>query len=282
MILKQIEEINKIRESAQLVSKALGIMAREIKPGVDSLYLDKIAEEFILDNNAKPGFKGYNNFPNTLCVSVNNQVVHGIPCNKPLNNGDIISVDCGVIKDGYYGDHAYTFKVGDVSEKIEKLLNVTKDSLYIGIEKMQVNNRVGDIGSAIQNYVNQYGYGIVRELVGHGLGKNLHEEPEIPNYGKSGTGKILKDGLVLAIEPMINMGTEKIRLEDDGWTFVTQDGLVSAHFEHNIAIINGEPEILSTFDFIYDELGIDSNEEIKFKNFFNSWSIFWNSYQGNF
>ena len=270
MILKQIEEINKIRDSAQLVSKTLGLMAREIKPGVDSLYLDKIAEEFILDNNAKPGFKGYNNFPNTLCVSVNNQVVHGIPCNKPLNNGDIISVDCGVIKDGYYGDHAYTFKVGDVSEKIEKLLNVTKDSLYIGIEKMQVNNKVGDIGSAIQNYVNQYGYGIVRELVGHGLGKNLHEEPEIPNYGKSGTGKILKDGLVLAIEPMINMGTEKIRLEDDGWTFVTQDGLVSAHFEHNIAIINGEPEILSTFDFIYDELGIDSNEEIKFKNFFNS------------
>ena len=251
MILKQIEEINKIRDSAQLVSKTLGLMAREIKPGVDSLYLDKIAEEFILDNNAKPGFKGYNNFPNTLCVSVNSQVVHGIPCNKPLNNGDIISVDCGVIKDGYYGDHAYTFKVGDVSEKIEKLLNVTKDSLYIGIEKMQVNNRVGDIGSAIQNYIN-------------------HEEPEIPNYGKSGTGKILKDGLVLAIEPMINMGTEKIRLEDDGWTFVTQDGLVSAHFEHNIAIINGEPEILSTFDFIYDELGIDSNEEIKFKNFFNS------------
>ena len=208
MILKQIEEINKIRESAQLVSKTLGIMAREIKPGVDSLYLDKIAEEFILDNNARPGFKGYNNFPNTLCVSVNNQVVHGIPCNKPLNNGDIISVDCGVIKDGYYGDHAYTFKVG-------------------------------------------------------------HEEPEIPNYGKSGTGKILKDGLVLAIEPMINMGTEKIRLEDDGWTFVTQDGLVSAHFEHNIAIINGEPEILSTFDFIYDELGIDSNEEMKFKKFFD-------------
>ena len=274
MILKQIEEINKIRESAQLVSKTLGIMAREIKPGVDSLYLDKIAEEFILDNNARPGFKGYNNFPNTLCVSVNNQVVHGIPCNKPLNNGDIISVDCGVIKDGYYGDHAYTFKVGDVSEKIEKLLNVTKDSLYIGIEKMQVNNKVGDIGSAIQNYVSQYGYGIVRELVGHGLGKNLHEEPEIPNYGKSGTGKILKDGLVLAIEPMINMGTEKIRLEDDGWTFVTQDGLVSAHFEHNIAIINGEPEILSTFDFIYDELGIDSNEEIKFKKFFHSPIIF--------
>ena len=269
MILKQIEEIKKIRDSAQLVSKTLGLMAKEIKPGVNSLYLDKIAEEFILDNDGKPGFKGYNNFPNTLCVSVNDQVVHGIPCSKPLKNGDIISVDCGVIKDGYYGDHAFTFKVGEVSEKIEKLLNITKESLYVGIEKMQINNRVGDIGNAIQNYINQHGYGIVKELVGHGLGKNLHEEPEIPNYGKSGTGKMLKDGLVLAIEPMINMGTEKIRLEDDGWTFVTQDGLVSAHFEHNIAIINGEPEILSTFDFIYDELGIYSNEEENFKKFFD-------------
>jgi len=269
MILKKIEEIKKIRDSAQLVSKTLGVMAKEIKPGVDSLYLDKIAEEFILDNGAKPGFKGYNNFPNTLCVSVNNQVVHGIPCNKPLDNGDIISIDCGVIKDGYYGDHAFTFKVGEVSEKIEKLLNVTKESLYAGIGNMIINKRVGDIGNAIQNFINKHGYGIVRELVGHGLGKNLHEEPEIPNYGRSGTGKILKEGLVLAIEPMINMGTEKIKLEDDGWTFVTQDGSVSAHFEHNIAIINGIPEILSTFDFIYNELGIDSNEEKKFKNFFN-------------
>jgi len=269
MILKKIEEIKKIRDSAQLVSKTLGVMAKEIKPGVDSLYLDKIAEEFILDNGAKPGFKGYNNFPNTLCVSVNNQVVHGIPCNKPLDNGDIISIDCGVIKDGYYGDHAFTFKVGEVSEKIEKLLNVTKESLYAGIGNMIINKRVGDIGNAIQNFINKHGYGIVRELVGHGLGKNLHEEPEVPNYGRSGTGKILKEGLVLAIEPMINMGTEKIKLEDDGWTFVTQDGSVSAHFEHNIAIINGIPEILSTFDFIYNELGIDSNEEKKFKNFFN-------------
>ena len=269
MILKKIEEIKKIRDSAQLVSKTLGVMAKEIKPGVDSLYLDKIAEEFILDNGAKPGFKGYNNFPNTLCVSVNNQVVHGIPCNKPLDNGDIISIDCGVIKDGYYGDHAFTFKVGEVSEKIEKLLNVTKESLYAGIGNMTINKRVGDIGNAIQNFINKHGYGIVRELVGHGLGKNLHEEPEVPNYGRSGTGKILKEGLVLAIEPMINMGTEKIKLEDDGWTFVTQDGSVSAHFEHNIAIINGIPEILSTFDFIYNELGIVSNEEKKFKNFFN-------------
>tara|TARA_B100001057_G_scaffold28966_1_gene26494 strand:- start:5568 stop:6377 length:810 start_codon:yes stop_codon:yes gene_type:complete len=269
MILKKIEEIKKIRDSAQLVSKTLGVMAKEIKPGVDSLYLDKIAEEFILDNGAKPGFKGYNNFPNTLCVSVNNQVVHGIPCNKPLDNGDIISIDCGVIKDGYYGDHAFTFKVGEVSEKIEKLLNVTKESLYAGIGNMIINKRVGDIGNAIQNFINKHGYGIVRELVGHGLGKNLHEEPEIPNYGRSGTGKILKEGLVLAIEPMINMGSEKIKLEDDGWTFVTQDGSVSAHFEHNIAIINGIPEILSTFDFIYNELGIVSNEEKKFKNFFN-------------
>ena len=269
MILKEIDEIKKIRKSAQLVSKTLGIMAKEIKPGITSLYLDKIAEEFILDNNAIPGFKGYNNFPNTLCISVNNQVVHGIPCDKPLNEGDIISIDCGVINDGYFGDHAYTFKVGEVTKEINKLLDVTKNSLYEGIDAMIENNRIGDIGSAIQRYINLHGYGIVKELVGHGLGKNLHEEPEVPNYGRKGTGKIIKNGLVLAIEPMINLGTEKISLDDDEWTIVTLDGLYSAHFEHNIALINGKPEILSTFDFIYDALGIKSDEEKRFKNFFD-------------
>ena len=171
MILKEIEEIKKIRDSAQLVSKTLGLMAQEIKPGVSSLYLDKIAEEFIKDNNALPGFKGYNNFPNTLCVSVNNQVVHGIPCDKPLNDGDVISVDCGVIKEGYYGDHAYTFSVGEVNKEVKDLLDVTKESLYQGIDVMIENNRIGDIGYAIQSYINLHGYGIVRELVGHGLGK---------------------------------------------------------------------------------------------------------------
>tara|TARA_Y100000385_G_scaffold291451_1_gene369524 strand:- start:2209 stop:3018 length:810 start_codon:yes stop_codon:yes gene_type:complete len=268
MILKDIDEIKKIRNSAQLVSKTLGIMAKEIKPGITSLYLDKIAEEFIRDNNAIPGFKGYNDFPNTLCVSVNNQVVHGIPCNKPLDDGDIISIDCGVINEGYYGDHAYTFEVGEVDENIKELLDITKKSLYEGIDAMIENNRIGDIGNAIQNYINLHGYGIVRELVGHGLGKNLHEEPEVPNYGKKGTGKIIKNGLVLAIEPMVNMGTEKISLDTDGWTIVTLDGKSSAHFEHDIALINGKPEILSTFDFIYDALGIKSDEEKRFKNFF--------------
>ena len=269
MILKEIEEIKKIRESAQLVSKTLGLMAKEIKPGITSLFLDKIAEEFILDNNAIPGFKGYNDFPNTLCVSVNNQVVHGIQCNKPLIEGDIISIDCGVINEGYYGDHAYTFKVGEVSSEIDKLLDATKNSLYVGMDAMIENNRIGDIGNAIESYIKLHGYGIVRELVGHGLGENLHEEPEVPNYGRKGVGKIIKNGLVLAIEPMINLGTQKINLDKDGWTIVTLDGLPSAHFEHNIALIDGKPEILSTFDYIYEALGIDSDEENRFKNFFN-------------
>ena len=269
MILKEIDEIKKIRDSAQLVSKTLGLMAKEIKPGITSLYLDKIAEEFILDNNAIPGFKGYNNFPNTLCISVNNQVVHGIPCDKPLIEGDIVSIDCGVINEGYFGDHAYTFKVGEVTKEINELLDVTKQSLYKGMEVMLENNKIGDIGNAIQSYINLHGYGIVRELVGHGLGKNLHEEPEVPNYGRKGTGKSIKNGLVLAIEPMINLGTEKISLDNDGWTIVTLDNSPSAHFEHNIALINGKPEILSTFDFIYDALGIKSDEEKRFKNFFD-------------
>ena len=269
MILKEIDEIKKIRDSAQLVSKTLGLMAKEIKPGITSLYLDKIAEEFILDNNAIPGFKGYNNFPNTLCISVNNQVVHGIPCDKPLIEGDIVSIDCGVINEGYFGDHAYTFKVGEVTKEINELLDVTKQSLYKGMEVMLENNKIGDIGNAIQSYISLHGYGIVRELVGHGLGKNLHEEPEVPNYGRKGTGKSIKNGLVLAIEPMINLGTEKISLENDGWTIVTLDNSPSAHFEHNIALINGKPEILSTFDFIYDALGIKSDEEKRFKNFFD-------------
>ena len=269
MILKEIDEIKKIRDSAQLVSKTLGLMAKEIKPGITSLYLDKIAEEFILDNNAIPGFKGYNNFPNTLCISVNNQVVHGIPCDKPLLEGDIVSIDCGVINEGYFGDHAYTFKVGEVTKEINELLDVTKQSLYKGIEVMLENNRIGDIGNAIQSYISLHGYGIVRELVGHGLGRNLHEEPEVPNYGRKGTGKSIKNGLVLAIEPMINLGTEKISLDNDGWTIVTLDNSPSAHFEHNIALINGKPEVLSTFNFIYDALGIKSDEEKRFKNFFD-------------
>ena len=269
MILKSIEEIRKIRESALVVSKTLGMLASEIKPGVTSLSLDSIAETFILDNLCKPGFKGYNGFPNTLCISINDQVVHGIPNNNPLKDGDIVSIDCGVIKDGFYGDHAYTFKVGNVSKDVENLLEITKRSLYIGIESLIAGNNVGDIGNSIQNFIRKHGYGIVKELVGHGLGKNLHEDPEIPNYGKKGKGSLLKEGLVVAIEPMINLGTEKVRQLDDGWTIVTVDGKPSAHFEHNIAIINGKPEILSTFNHIYEALGLESTEEDKFKSYFD-------------
>jgi len=268
MILKSIEEIRKIRESALVVSQTLGMLASEIRPGVTSLFLDNLAETFILDNSCKPGFKGYNGFPNTLCVSINEQVVHGIPNNNPLKDGDIISIDCGVIKDGFYGDHAYTFKVGDVEKEVDNLLEITKKSLYIGIESLIAGNNVGDIGNSIQDFISKYSYGIVKELVGHGLGKDLHEDPEIPNYGKKGTGVLLKEGLVVAIEPMINLGTEKVNQLDDGWTIVTLDGKPSAHFEHNVAIIDGKPEILSTFNYIYEALGIESNEENKFKSYF--------------
>ena len=260
---------NSSSRQRQDFKKTLGLMADEIKPGITPLYLDNIAEEFILDNKAKPGFKGYDNFPNTLCVSINNEVVHGIPCDTPLKNGDIVSIDCGVLKDGFYGDHAYTFSVGEVSNEVQELLDVTKKSLYKGIDSMKESNRIGDIGDAIESYIKIHGYGIVRELVGHGLGQSLHELPEVPNYGKKGTGKFIKNGLVLAIEPMINLGSEKIKLNDDGWTFVTVDGLQSAHFEHNIAVIDSKPELLSTFKYIYQALGIESNEEDKFNNFFN-------------
>ena len=269
MILKSIEEIGKIRESALVVSQTLGMLASEIKPGITSLFLDNLAETFILDNLCKPGFKGYNGFPNTLCISINEQVVHGIPNNIPLKDGDIVSIDCGVIKDGFYGDHAYTFKVGDVGKEVESLLEITKESLYIGIKSLIPGNNVGDIGNSIQNFIRKYDYGIVKELVGHGLGRNLHEDPEIPNYGEKGKGALLKEGLVVAIEPMINLGTEKVNQLDDGWTIVTLDGKPSAHFEHNIAIIEGKPEILSTFKYIYKALGIESDEEDKFKSYFD-------------
>jgi methionine aminopeptidase, type I len=269
MILKSIEEIEKIRESALVVSQTLGMLASEIKPGITSLFLDNLAETFILDNLCKPGFKGYNGFPNTLCISINEQVVHGIPNNNPLKDGDIVSIDCGVIKDGFYGDHAYTFKVGNVEKEVESLLEITKESLYIGIKSLIPGNNVGDIGNSIQNFISKHRYGIVKELVGHGLGRNLHEDPEIPNYGEKGKGALLREGLVVAIEPMINLGTEKVNQLDDGWTIVTLDGKPSAHFEHNIAIIEGKPEILSTFKYIYEALGIESNEEDKFKSYFD-------------
>lgn len=265
IILKSIEEIKLMYESAQLVSKTLGLLAEEIKPGINSLDLDKLAEEFIRDNGGIPGFLGMYDFPNTLCVSPNFEVVHGIPNKKPLENGDIVSIDCGVLKNGFYGDHAYTFKVGDVSSEVQKLLDIALASLYIGIKEFKKGKRVGDISNAIQFYNETNGYGVVRELVGHGLGRSLHESPEVPNFGKKGNGKKFEDGMVLAIEPMINMGTEKVNFLNDGWTVETADKLPSVHFEHDVAMINGKPILLSTFDFIYESLGIKSDEENEFK-----------------
>ncbi|HEX5742643.1 MAG TPA: type I methionyl aminopeptidase [Flavobacteriaceae bacterium] len=263
--LKTLEEIELMRESALLVSKTLGLIAKEIKPGISTLYLDKLSEEFIRDHGGIPAFLGMYGFPNTLCASPNEQIVHGIPTDKPLENGDIISIDCGVLKNEFYGDHAYTFEIGEVAEETKKLLQITKESLYVGIRELKAGNRVGDVGYAIQNYVEKNGYGVVRELVGHGLGKKMHEEPEMPNYGHRGKGKKFVNGMVVAIEPMINMGTHKIIQFKDGWTIKTADMKPSAHFEHDVAIIDGKPELLSTFQYIYDALGIVSDEEKEFR-----------------
>ena len=250
IVYKSSEQIELIRESALLVSKTLGELKKYIFPGAIPIELDKIAETFIRDHGAEPGFLGMYDFPNSLCISINEEVVHGIPKNKPLKNGDIVSIDCGVLKNNYYGDHAYTFTVGDVDEKIIKLLEVTKESLYKGIKKLKVGNRIGDVSSEIQNYTESHGYGVVRELVGHGLGKSLHEEPDIPNFGTENTGPKIQNGLVVAIEPMINLGVKDVEQSNDGWTVVTKDKKPSAHFEHNVAVIKGKPELLSTFDFI--------------------------------
>ena len=265
IIPKTREEIELMRESALIVSKTLGEIAKVIKPGVTTLFLDKLAEECIRDHSAEPGFLGLYGFPNTLCVSPNTQVVHGIPNSKPLEEGDVISVDCGALKNGFYGDHAYSFEIGEVAPEVKKLLQVTKESLYVGIREFRIGNRVEDVGSAIQKYCESHGYGVVRELVGHGLGRKMHEDPEMPNYGKRGRGKMFVEGMVVAIEPMINMGTKNIKQLKDGWTILTADGKPSAHFEHNVALIDGKPEILSTFNYIYDALGIVSNEEEEFR-----------------
>ncbi len=265
IIVKTKEEIEIMRESALIVSKTLGILAKEVKPGVTTLQLDKMAEEFIRDQGAIPGFLGLYDFPNTLCMSPNEQVVHGIPNKKPLVEGDIISIDCGALKNGFYGDHAYTFSVGEIDSDTEKLLQVTKDSLYVGIREFKIGNRVGDVGYAIQKYCEDHGYGVVRELVGHGLGTKMHEDPEMPNYGKRGRGKKFIEGQVVAIEPMINLGTHRIKQHRDGWTITTQDNKPSAHFEHDVAIIDGKPELLSTFAYVYEALGIISDEEDEFR-----------------
>lgn len=254
IVYKTAEEIEIMREAAQIVSRTLGILTPHIKPGTTPLELDKMAEEYIRSQDAIPGFLGLYDFPNTLCVSVNEQVVHGIPNDRPLEEGDIISVDCGAIYKGYYGDHAYTFEVGEVAPEVKKLLEVTKECLYLGIEEAKEGNRIGDIGFAIQQHVEKHGYGVVRDLVGHGLGKTMHEDPQVPNYGRRGRGKKIKNGLTIAIEPMINMGTERVVQLEDKWTIVTADGKPSAHFEHDIAVIDGKPEILSTFKYIEEAL----------------------------
>ncbi len=248
------EEIELIRESSLLVGKTLAEVAKHIKPGVTTLELDAIAEEFIRSHKAVPGFKGYNGFPGSLCTSVNSEVVHGLPTKTPLKEGDIVSVDCGVLKNGYWGDSAYTFAIGEIEDEVKELLQRTKESLYLAIEVAIAGNRIGDMGYAVQSYTESFGYGVVRELVGHGVGSDLHEAPEVPNYGKKGIGVKLKEGMVLAVEPMINLGSKSVRQKNDGWTIVTADGKPSAHFEHDIVIRKGKAEVLSTFDYIEEVL----------------------------
>jgi methionyl aminopeptidase len=247
---KTAEEIELLRESNLLVSKALAEVAKQIAPGVTTLALDQIAEEFIRDNAAVPGFLGYKGYPKTLCTSVNQQVVHGIPSGYVLKEGDIVSVDCGVLFQGYYGDSAYTFAVGNIADSVKLLLKTTKESLYKGIENACEGKRIGDISNAIQEYCEHAKFSVVREMVGHGIGKGLHESPEVPNYGKRGHGSRLQSGMVICIEPMINMGRKEIVQDPDGWTIHTADNLPSAHFEHCVAIGKNGPDFLSTFDYI--------------------------------
>ncbi len=255
IFLKSESEIEKMRKSAQMVSRTLAEVAKHIEPGVSTAKLDQIAEEFIKKNNGRPAFKGYgpkgNEFPGTLCISINEEVVHGIPNEKRiLKEGDIVSIDCGVEKDGYFGDHAYTFAVGECEDKKIRLLRATLESLYKGIEKAVHGNRIGDISNAVQTHCENEGFGVVRDLVGHGLGKSLHEDPSVPNFGKAGRGERLRSGMTLAIEPMITLGTWEVKTLNDGWTVITSDKKVAAHYEHDIVVREGKAEILSTFDYI--------------------------------
>ena len=251
--LKTDDEIELLRKANLLVGATLAEIAKIVRPGVTTREIDTLAEQFIRDNGAIPTFKGFPNpygpeFPGSVCTSVNDIVVHGIPDDKPLKDGDIISVDCGTKIDGFCGDSAYTFCVGEVSEEVKQLLRVTKESLYKGIEQAVPGHRIGDIGAAVQQHVESYGYGVVREMTGHGIGREMHEEPYVPNYGRRGNGKALKNGMCIAIEPMITMGTREIYLLEDRWSIATQDKLPSAHFEHTIAIHHGKPDILSSFE----------------------------------
>ncbi len=259
---KTQEEIELIRESSLLVSKTIAEVAKHIRTGITTVELDKLAEEFIRDHDGVPAFLHYNGFPNSLCISVNSQVVHGIPDKTELKDGDICSVDCGVLKNGFYGDSAYTFTIGEVSSETLRLLEVTRECLLKGIEKAVAGNRLGDVSEAIQSHAEEKGYSVVRELVGHGIGKSLHEKPEVPNYGKRGSGIVLKEGLVIAIEPMINLGGRAVVHERDGWTVRTADNKPSAHFEHTVAIRKNKADILSTFDYIEEALKDNINIKV--------------------
>jgi len=251
---KSVEEIELIRESSLLVAKTLGEIAKVIRPGIKTIELNKLAETFIRDNGGVPAFLNYSGFPYSLCISLNDQVVHGFPGKYELVEGDLVSVDCGVLMNKYYGDSAYTFAIGEVSEHVEKLMRVTKECLYLGIDKAVAGMRVGDIGAAVQEHAEKNGFGVVKELVGHGVGTHLHEKPEVPNYGRRGSGIKLEEGMVIAIEPMINAGRAGVKFWDDGWTVSTSDKKPSCHYEHTVAIRKGKADILSSFAFVDEVL----------------------------
>ncbi len=249
-IYKTAQDLEKMRKSADLLGRTHAEVAKRVMPGITTLELDKIAFEFIKDNGAVPSFLGLYGCPSSLLTSVNDQVVHGLPNNRPLKNGDIVSIDCGVLLDGFHADSAYTYEIGEVSPEIKNLLKATKEALYLGIEQLVFGNRIGDISHAIQKHTETKGYSVVRELVGHGLGRSLHEAPEVPNFGKAKKGDKIRNGLVVAIEPMINLGSKAVVQSSDGWTIMTRDGKPSAHFEHTVAVVDGKPEVLTTFKYI--------------------------------
>ena len=255
MDIKSEEDIRILRENALIVSRTLAEVAKYIEPGIKTIELDRIAEDFLIEEGAIPGFKGYNGFPNTLCISINDEIVHGIPGERVLKNGDIVSIDCGSIKNGFYGDSAYTFAVGDIAPEVLELLRRTRESLFLAIEMAVSGKRVGDISAAVQEYIESFEYSIVRELVGHGIGRHLHEKPDIPNYGKKGSGVKLQEGLVICIEPMINLGTRNILQAKDGWTIRTADRSPSAHFELTVVVRKEKADVLSTFQYIEEVLG---------------------------
>src|SRR5580698_9161280 len=256
---KSVEEIELIRESSLLVSKTLGEIAKVIGPGITTIELNKLAETYIRDNGGVPAFLNYHGFPYSLCISLNDQVVHGFPGKHVLVEGDLVSVDCGVILNKYYGDSAFTFAIGEVSDTVKTLMRVTRECLDKGVEKAVAGMRVGDIGYAVQEHAEKHGFGIVKELVGHGVGTHLHEKPEVPNYGKRGSGIKLEDGMVIAIEPMINAGRAGVKFWDDGWTVSTSDKKPSAHYEHTVAVKKGKVDILSSFSYVDNVLKEKNN-----------------------